>query len=92
MTCDNPGCGAKVILPSTASGNKHFNHAAECLDLMCPACDLPFSVSIFKLEWLQVDDLEFTRGFVGGKQEGPWHLGRRRKHSPDRPKETAASR
>jgi hypothetical protein len=68
LTCDSPSCSATVILPSPATGAKHFNQTANCLDLKCPVCDRLFSVSIFKLEWLEVDEYEFTRGFLGNQR------------------------
>jgi len=65
-TCDKKDCGATVILSTVASGTKHFNQAKDCLDVVCPACNRPFSISIFKLQWMEVDEHEFTQGFLGG--------------------------
>lgn len=47
---------------------KQFDQAADYFDLTCPACNSFFSISIFKLAWLEVDELGFTRGFFGGKR------------------------
>jgi len=63
MKCDKEDCGATVILSAVASGTKHFNQAKDCLDVVCPVCNRPFSTSIFKLQWLEVDEREFARGF-----------------------------
>ena len=68
MTCDERSCSATVILSSLALGQKHFNQAANCLDLQCPAWDRLFSVSIFELKWLEVDEYEFARGFLGNRR------------------------
>jgi hypothetical protein len=68
ITCDKRDCGATVILPSLASGEKHFDSAADRLDVECPSCNQLFSVSIFKLEWLEVEEYESIRGFFGGKR------------------------
>lgn len=68
ITCDRPDCGATVILPSLASGRIHFNQEADCLDLKCPACNRPFSVSISKLEWLEFDGSDFAIGFFAGSR------------------------
>jgi len=65
VTCDKEDCGATVILSAVASGTKHFNQTKDCLDVICPACNRPFSVSIFKLQWLEVDDREIDQGFFG---------------------------
>ena len=68
VTCDKPDCGATVIIPNLAPERKQFNQSDDCLNVTCPACNLPFSVSIFKLEWLEVKDDEFRRGFFGAKR------------------------
>ncbi len=63
VTCDKEKCGAAVILSAAASGTKHFDQVKDRLDVICPACHRPFSISIFKLEWLEVDEREFAQGF-----------------------------
>jgi|ERR1700691_5941150 hypothetical protein len=68
ITCDKRDCGATVILPSLDSGKKHFDSASQRLDVECPACNRLFSISIFKLEWLEVKEQECARGFFGGKR------------------------
>jgi hypothetical protein len=78
MTCHNEDCGATVILPSIASGKKHFNQSADRLDVTCPACSQIFSMPIFELEWLEVNDDEFSKGFFGGKKGHGWPFGHRR--------------
>jgi hypothetical protein len=60
-----------VILSSEASaqkGEQRFNREADGLNLMCPACGRQFSVSIFELEWFEVEEDEFKRGFLGAKR------------------------
>jgi hypothetical protein len=68
ITCDKWDCGATVILPSLASEKKHFDSAADRLDVECPSCNQLFSVSIFKLEWLEVEVYASTRGSFGAKR------------------------
>lgn len=68
VVCDKSDCGAKVIVPNVSPEKRQFNQSTECLNLTCPACERPFSVSIFKLEWLEVDEDEFRRGFWGAKR------------------------
>jgi len=63
VPCDHEACGVAVILSATASGTKHFDQVKDCLDVICPACHSPFSISIFKLQWMEVDEREFAQGF-----------------------------
>lgn len=63
VTCDKEDCGATVILSAVASGTKHFNQAKDCLDVSCPACKRSFSISIFQLQWMEVDERELAQGF-----------------------------
>ena len=68
-SCDKPDCGAIVVItnPSVAPEKKQPHRAGDRLDLTCPACGRPFSISILELDWLEVDDNDFARGFVGGR-------------------------
>ena len=63
VICDKPDCGAILILSSNTLGEKQLDEEANCLSLMCPACNRFFSVSIFKIRWLDVDEEEIARGF-----------------------------
>jgi len=63
VLCDKEDCGVAVILSAAASGTKHFDQVKDCLNVICPACHGSFSVSIFKLQWLEVDEREFAQGF-----------------------------
>ena len=65
VACDKEDCGATVILSAVASGPKHFNQETDCLDVICPACNTPFSISIFKLQWLEAEEAEILQGFIG---------------------------
>jgi hypothetical protein len=65
ITCDNPDCGATMILSSPAAIIKNFNLAADYLDLQCPACNRIFSASIFKFQWVEVQRYDFTKGYLG---------------------------
>jgi len=62
-TCDKQECGAAVIVSAAASGSKYFDQVTDCLDVTCPACHRPFSISIFKLQWQQVHENAFAQGF-----------------------------
>lgn len=84
ITCDKLDCGVTVILPSPASGEKHFNQAADRLDQKCPACNRLFSVSIFELEWFEVDEHEFASGFIGSKRGYACLVGGQGRNSDDR--------
>jgi hypothetical protein len=57
-TCNKADCGATVILSVMSSNGKQFNRTTDCLE-----CNRPFSISIFKLEWMKVDKQELGRGF-----------------------------
>jgi hypothetical protein len=64
LRCDKPDCGVMVIVPSVVSEKRQFNRLAETLSVTCPACDRPFSVSISKLEWLEVQEGQLKGGFL----------------------------
>jgi hypothetical protein len=65
VTCNKADCGATVMLSVMGSKETHFNRTTDCLDLICPACNRPFSISIFKLEWFELNEQELSRGFSG---------------------------
>jgi hypothetical protein len=65
VPCKNPDCGATLVLSGLPSQKKHFNHEENRFELTCPACNTFFRISLLKLEWLEVDDPEFARGFFG---------------------------
>jgi len=62
VICDKPDCSATVIVSKVNPETKHFNRANDTLDLVCPACERPFSVSILTIEWFEVatDELEYA--------------------------------
>jgi hypothetical protein len=74
IICDKSDCGATLIVPRLASEKKRFNRTTNCLTVMCPACGRLFSVSIFKLEWLEVEEADLKRGFWGAKRAHRWSL------------------
>jgi hypothetical protein len=70
-SCDKPDCGAIVVItnPSVAREKKSPHRAGDLLDLTCPACGRRFSISISELDWLEVGDDDFARGFFGGRSQ-----------------------
>jgi hypothetical protein len=63
---DKQDCGATVMLSVMSSKEKQFRRTIDCLDLICPACSRPFAISIFNLEWFEVNEQELGTGFSGG--------------------------
>jgi hypothetical protein len=55
VTCNNPGCRTTVILRNLAPQRIELDDEADFLRVTCPACGLPFSTSIFKLGWVEVE-------------------------------------
>jgi hypothetical protein len=66
VTCNKPDCGTTVMLSVMGSKKKQFSRTMDCLDLIFPTCSRPFAISIFKLEWFEVNEQDLGKGFSGG--------------------------
>jgi len=66
--CDRPGCGATVIICRVGSDKKRFDAETISIEMICPACDKPFALSITEMERLSVSDEQLRIGFFGGRR------------------------
>jgi hypothetical protein len=65
--CDRPGCGATVIICRVGSDKKLFDAETISIEMICPACDKPFALSITEMERFSVSDEQLQIGFFGGR-------------------------
>jgi hypothetical protein len=66
--CDRPNCGATVIVSRLASDKKRFDSESASIEIICPACDKPFELSITEMERVNVSDDQVRIGFFGGRR------------------------
>ncbi len=66
--CDNRKCGATVILSALNSDKKRFDLESASMQLICPACDKPFTVLITEIERANVSEEQLQQGFFGGRR------------------------
>jgi hypothetical protein len=66
--CDRPNCGATVIISRLDSDKKHFDSETASIELICPACDKPFELSITEMERVNISDEQLRIGFFGGRR------------------------
>jgi hypothetical protein len=66
--CDRRNCGATVILSRLTSDKKHFRSETASIELVCPACDKSFELSISDMERVEVSDDQLRKGFFGGRR------------------------
>ena len=66
--CDRRNCGATVILSRLGSEKKHFHSETASIELICPACDKSFELSITDIDRVDVSEDQLQRGFFGGRK------------------------
>jgi len=66
--CDRPNCGATVIVSRLGSDRKRFDSETASIEMICPACDKPFELSITEMKRVNVSDDELRMGFFGGRR------------------------
>jgi hypothetical protein len=65
--CDRRNCGATVILSRLSSDKKRFVSETASIELICPACDKCFELSITEMERVDVSEDQLQKGFFGGR-------------------------
>ena len=66
--CARPNCGATVIVSRLASDKKRFDAETASIEMICPACQKPFELSITNMERVSVSDDQLRTGFFGGRK------------------------
>jgi hypothetical protein len=66
--CDRRNCGATIILSRLGTEKKHFCAETASIELICPACDKSFELSITDMERVDVSEDQLQRGFFGGRK------------------------
>jgi hypothetical protein len=66
--CDRPNCGATVIVSRLGSERKRFDSETASIEMICPACDKPFELSITEMKRVNVSDDQLRMGFFGGRR------------------------
>ena len=66
--CDRPNCGATVIVSKLGSDRKRFNSETASIEMICPACDKAFELSITAMERVNVSEDQLRTGFFGGRK------------------------
>lgn len=66
--CDRPNCGATVIVSKLGSDRKRFDSETASIEMICPACDKPFELSITAMERVNVSEDQLRTGFFGGRK------------------------
>lgn len=62
--CDNPACRVLVVIPALSEDAKHFSRADGRLDIVCPSCQMLFSVPILRIAHYEVTDDQLKQGFI----------------------------
>jgi hypothetical protein len=66
--CDRRNCGAIVILSRLGADKKHFHSETASIELICPACDKSFELSITDMERVDVSEDQLRIGFFGDRR------------------------
>ncbi len=66
--CDRPNCGATVIVSKLGSDRKRFDSETASIEMICPACDKSFELSITAMERVNVSEDQLRTGFFGGRK------------------------
>ena len=66
--CDRPNCGATVIVSKLGSDRKRFDSETASIEMICPACNKPFELSITAMERVNVSEDQLQIGFFAGRK------------------------
>ncbi len=69
--CDKEDCSTIVIIPALPDRDKKFDHYNQKLEMICPACNRPFSAPIRSVEYRDVTDEQLSRGYIVGPFYNP---------------------
>jgi hypothetical protein len=64
VRCTNEGCPALVILPSIPDEGRRFDERKLSMEIDCPVCHQPFSISFKEIFLYEVTDDDLLAGYV----------------------------
>ena len=64
VLCTNEVCSALVILPAIPDGGRRFDKQKQFMEIDCPVCSQPFSVSFTEIFLYKVTDDDLLAGYV----------------------------
>jgi hypothetical protein len=64
VRCANEACSALVILPAIPDGGRRFDEQKHSMQIDCPVCDQPFSISYTEIFLYGVTDEDLLAGYV----------------------------
>lgn len=62
--CENLDCPTIVVIPAVPESAKRFDFDRNRLELCCPVCQQPFSVSVGEIDFRDVSDDDLRTGYV----------------------------
>ena len=62
--CNNDDCSTVVILSAVPDYRKRFDHQNHDLEVDCPACHRPFSISVREIVFQDVTDGDVAAGYI----------------------------
>jgi hypothetical protein len=64
VRCTNEVCSALVILPAIPDGGRRFDEQKRSIEIHCPVCHQPLSISFTEIFLYEVTDDDLLAGFV----------------------------
>lgn len=64
MRCTNEDCPALVILPAIPDSSRRFDDEKQSMEIDCPVCHQPFSISFTEIFLYGVTDDDLLAGYV----------------------------
>jgi hypothetical protein len=64
VRCNHEVCSALVILPAIPDGGRRFDEEKQSMEINCPRCHQPFSVSFKEIFLFGVTDDDLLAGYV----------------------------
>jgi hypothetical protein len=62
--CTNEACSALVILPAVPDDDRRFDEQKHSMEIDCPVCHQPFSISFREIFLYEVTDDDLLGGYV----------------------------
>ena len=64
VRCTNEVCPALVILPAIPDGGRRIDEQKGSMEIDCPVCHQPFSISFKEIFLYEVTDNDLLAGYV----------------------------
>ena len=62
--CTNEACSALVILPAIPDGGRRIDEEKGSMEIDCPVCHKPFTISFKEIFLYEVTDADLLAGYV----------------------------